>query len=397
MLKTQKNNGNSGNIAIIGQWGLDDDGVFKPDPWVVFHNGVPVQKGFKTVPKGYKTIVAPEGVLLPGLVNAHTHLGLSYLSQPGPGGGVFKFIRAMAAIKKPDIKESIEKAQQAIRFANRWGTFYYCDVSNDAEFSRNLGGLREFSGLRFLEILGYSPPNDDMRLQVAVEALKQDRELHPTVHSPYGSSPKIWKFCANTQESNWVSVHLLEDISENNLGRAQGEAVQFLSDIGQNFIHEISKNSELLPYIEKTGILKRPGKGGTLLVHLNEATDFDIDFLEKKSERGAIVICHRSSRFLGYIRKNWRALEKTNLPVLMGTDSKGTSPDVSMLHEISALLKEGVWKPEFIWKAATSRAYAMFNIKAEEIPCFYFQGATPDLDSLLQHEPVRLPAIDELT
>ena len=387
----------NGNIVFVGQWGLDEDGVFKPDPWVLFHDGVPVKKGFKTVPKGYKTIMAPEGVLLPGLVNAHTHLGLSYLSPLGQGGGVFDFVRSMAAIKKPDVKQCLHKALAAMQFANRWGTFYYCDISNDAQFSRNLANLNEFSGLRFLEILGYCPPFDEKRLEIAVGALKSDRDLAPTVHSVYGSSPKIWKYCAETAQNKWVSVHLLEDISENDLGRGQGEANRFLSEIGQGCTHERGENSELLPYLEETGIFKRSGKGGTLLVHLNEATGLDIDFLERVNDKGAVVICHRSSSFLGYVRKNWAALEKTKLPVLLGTDSKGTSPDVSILHEIRYLLKEDVWSPDFIWKAATSKAYRVFDIPLEEIPFYYFSGASPDINSLLKQEPVRLPAVEEFT
>jgi len=127
-----------------------------------------------------------------------------------------------------------------------------------------------------------------------------------------------------------------------------------------------------------------------LLVHLNSADSQTIKNLEEGLPQAAVVLCHRSNLFLGYHRTNWNSLENLQIPLLLGTDSVASSPDLSILDEILSIMVLDKIPAANLWKAATYQAYRYFNIPLSDVPFFWFPGTTPDISSLVHVTAVNI-------
>src|SRR5688572_11182327 len=141
-------------------------------------------------------------VILPGLVNAHTHLELSYLHGRVAAGDSFNsWIRALMALRRdyPDPKhpDIVRAASAAIRASQAAGTALVGDVSNTLV---TVPLLRE-AGLTaqvFYELLGFSAPDPAGRVAAARDAVRAaggDAEgvrIALAPHAPYSVSPGLF-------------------------------------------------------------------------------------------------------------------------------------------------------------------------------------------------------------
>ena len=384
-----------------GQWGLSTDGNFLPDPWVVIIDGKTMEFGFGDPPSGIAEVNLPQGVILPGLVNAHTHLELSVYKKPpeaNPINGVFNFAQKMMMdnqksarhlsyehdLENKTGKKKLEAAIKEINKGTDEGTFYFVDICNDPQFSQDISG--EFLGMRFLEILGFSSKHDVQRIKTAAEAVKVDAGIIPAPHSVYGSSPNIFRFIYETN-SNWASIHFLEDADEKKLLQGLGAAKEFLTQIGQYQEYPEMPGGDIVEYLNSTGFLK---KKNILFVHALGVNEQDIQKIENSCENPIWVICARSNAYLSYTRKNWEHLIKANGPILLGTDSCATTDDLSIIREIQYLISLDVQPAHKWFVAATFDAYKALGISIKDVPFYYFQGCTPDADSLSKQKGVCL-------
>jgi hypothetical protein len=121
------------------------------------------------------------------------------------------------------------------------------------------------------------------------------------------------------------------------------------------------------------------------------------DDLLKKIERifpqSAIVICHRSNKFLGYQRRNGETLERLKIPLLLGTDSAATAGDVSIINEVADLVQDDIFPENQVWKAATFNAYKYFEIS--DIPWYFYPGVKPEAGEIKKINPVFLKGISK--
>src|SRR5262245_11639223 len=114
--------------------------IYRAD-WVLPIAGDPIQNGFVAVEQGRITAVGPapadaaatdavdlgHAAILPSLVNAHTHLELSYLhGRVAPADRFTDWIRPLMAIRRqypdPDAAEILGAAEAAIAGARASGT-----------------------------------------------------------------------------------------------------------------------------------------------------------------------------------------------------------------------------------------------------------------------------------
>lgn len=370
--------------ALKGEWALDFTGVFRANPWFLVSGGRWVAAGFGSPPEGYLVRDSGVGVWLPGLVNAHTHLELSWLKGHFSGGrGIHDFALSFGQITPPGLLEQVNFALKEMENAYSRGTFYYADTANNPQFSREIAQNKLFCGPRFLEILGFAPPFDEKRIINAKRAMAEDPELLPIVHSLYGSSPKVLEFAAQNG-GELASIHLFEEAAEWELPSEKGETYEFLQKISQYKRYQEIYRHDLLDYLQKSAYFNMfdaplvPRK--VLIAHLLNAGGVELERLYEKAPGAAVVLCERSNRFLGYQRQNWQELKNSPFPLLLGTDSAAMAGSLSVLDEIAAMNEVGAFSEKEIWQAATTSAYDYFNLK--EIPWFFFEEAKPEVDSL---------------
>ncbi len=364
-----------------GQWALTPDGDFKPDPWYIVAGTEIVDSGFGRPPQEFTVRQLPEGVVLPGLVNSHTHCELSWLKgRLTPHRGLMGMAREIAALREGvTLQEMTRAANDLLEAAYQRGTFFFNDICNDPQFIAALPSAPSFFGNRFFEILGFSPPKDKQRIAQAKQLLENDPNVLPTIHSAYGSSPEVMRFVREKARFTTMSLHLLEAPDEMSLPQETGEVYQFLCDIGQYRRYSELYHVNLLEYLFNMGMLSFKK---LLMVHLLHARDSEIDFLSEHVPHNAWVLCQRSNEFLGYTRQNWQALLLSPMRMLIGTDSAATAPDLSVIDELAAIARLGVVPESTLLKAATWSAYEYLEIRSSRIPYFLFKGAEPNIASL---------------
>ena len=368
---------------IQGQWGLTRDAEFRKDPWYILAANRVVDSGFGKPPKGFFSKKLGDGVIIPGLVNSHSHIELSCLKDKIPlGSGIVEMAKRIQAERGNFSDNGIrEAAVNAIDEARAYGTFFFCDTINSLEFASFIKGLPTFHGSRYLELLGFKNPADYERIAKIRPILEEDMTLLPTIHSVYGSSPTIMNFVREKARSTSISFHLLESPAEIEFLHNTGAIVDFLKSINQHTQHHEMHNRSVIAYLNEMGMLSFKK---LLLVHLTSARREDIDELNELIPHSAWVLCHRSNKHLGIERSNWETLKLSPMKLLLGTDSLATAPNLSILHEMQAIEQTNRYSSSDLWKAATYDAYEYLEISTSRIPYYFFPGALPEIGSMCQ-------------
>ena len=364
-----------------GEWGLTRDADFRADPWYIVSGKQVIDSGFGKPPKEFISRQLPPGVVVPGFVNAHSHIELSCMKDKIPFGSHLTEMGGIIQASRGQMTSQTirQAAVDAIHEAEQYGTFFFCDICNSTEFIRFLRDLPAFNGNRYLELLGFSSPSDLQRIAKARELLDIDSTFYPTVHSVYGSSPLQMHFVREKARHTSVSIHLLESPDEIDFQYDRGEIVAFLKRLGQHVKHQEMQGRSAVDYLHSVGMLSFKK---LLLIHLSAARTEDIDRLSDYVPHAAWVICHRSNKHLGIDRANWETLRHSPLKMLIGTDSLATNSDLSVLHDLRAILDEGKYSERDLLRAATWDAYEYLEIKSNRIPHFLFKGAQPNIESL---------------
>ncbi|MBV6493672.1 MAG: 5'-deoxyadenosine deaminase [Turneriella sp.] len=364
-----------------GEWGLTRDAEFRSDPWFIVSGKEVIESGFGKPPKDFFKKKLPPGVIVPGFVNAHSHIELSCIAGKVPQGSHLTRMGEIIQAERGTLtsQQIRQKAVDAIRFAEDFGTFFFCDISNSTDFIRFLRDLPLFNGNRYLELLGFSSPSDAERIDRAKELLDIDATFYPTVHSIYGSSPRQMRFVREKARHTSLSIHILESPAEIEFQNDEGPIVDFLQKIGQHVKHAEMQGQSTIDYLYAMGMLSFKK---LLMVHLSAARIEDIDKLNDYVPHAAWVLCHRSNLHLGIERTNWESLKNSSLKMLIGTDSLATNSDLSILHEMKSLLEIDKFSERELLRAATWDAYEYLEIRENAIPYFLFVGAKPNILSM---------------
>jgi cytosine/adenosine deaminase-related metal-dependent hydrolase len=288
-----------------------------------------------------------EGVLLPGLVNAHTHLELSALVGRVPGGGgVIAWTRALAGqLHEAHGREAEESdagtaAQAAALDARARGTAALGDVGNGTAGWRAMGAVG-LQGLFFHELVG----SREARTGDALADAERERATLPerparvaavpAPHAPYSVGPALLEriFAAAEAAGLPTSIHLAEDPDELALLRdGSGGWPAVLRALGAS-PEGRSPGLEPCAYLASRGgfATRRP----PLLVHMVHAS---ADDRRRAREAGAtIVLCPRSNLHIGGRLPDVPALLEQGVALALGTDSLASVPDLSLWAELSVL------------------------------------------------------------
>jgi 5-methylthioadenosine/S-adenosylhomocysteine deaminase len=111
-------------------------------------------------------------------------------------------------------------------------------------------------------------------------------------------------------------------------------------------------------YVESLGVLDEK----TLCVHCVFVDDKDLEILKK--HKCGVVVCVRSNRKLSGCIPDVSKFVKNGIKVLLGTDSKASSPDLDMFAEMSAFYKEfhRLLHPSDVFRMATTDASDFLGI-----------------------------------
>lgn len=273
--------------------------------------------------------------VLPGLVNAHTHLELSGQRSAVPPA---RSMPAWAAALMRNLQEEPPGAEQAAIVAavaelRRAGTALVGDVTNTlASLAALEAGPVEavvFHELLGFDVAGAAAAAAAERLDRLVSERGDERvRVRPAAHAPYSVSPALFRALAAVAGPR--SVHLAESREECEFLRAGTGAWREILDARGRWDPEWRPpGSGPVAYLDALGWLR----DDSLLVH---GVQLQPDEIRRVARSGAtIVTCPRSNAWTGAGVPPVRAFYAAGASVAVGTDSLASAPDLNTFAELA--------------------------------------------------------------
>jgi cytosine/adenosine deaminase-related metal-dependent hydrolase len=283
-------------------------------------------------------------VLLPGLVNAHTHLELSYLAGAvAPAARFTDWIRQLMALRRnqpePAAEAILGPMRAAIAQLRRDGTALVGDVSNTLVSVAALGKAGQPAAVFFEQVRFRAAEAEaamaaaDARL--AAVATPPGVRVSLAAHAPYSVSPKLFQLIRQELERDLVartSVHVAESREEVALvERGTGPWRDLLEEIGAWDPEWTPPGCGPIEYLDRMRVIGER----TLAVHCVQATRADLERIAAR--RATIVTCPRSNRHVGAGEPPVEAFYASGAAVAIGTDSLASAPDLSIWPELAEM------------------------------------------------------------
>jgi cytosine/adenosine deaminase-related metal-dependent hydrolase len=277
-----------------------------------------------------------EMAVMPALVNAHTHLELSWMAgRVRRHEGFTDWLRRQA----PPPDEIAASIDAAIAQARASGTGLVGDISNSLA---TVDPLRrsDLRGVVFHELLRLRASDADDVLEQGLLALEragasERMAVSLAPHAPYSVSPQLFQgIRAALARMPFLptSVHLGESPEEVELlATGQGPWRQLLEDLGAWDPAWQPPGCGPVEYLDRMKLLGPR----TLAVH---GVQFGVDELSRLAATGAtLVTCPRSNAYVGVGAPPVERFYRSGVRVAIGTDSLASVDDLNLFSELAAL------------------------------------------------------------
>ena len=277
-------------------------------------------------------------IVLPSLVNAHTHLELSvFRGQLQAASSMPRWARElMARTARAALDDTAIRTAAAE--ARRTGTGLVGDIGNTPA---SVAPLRDagLASVVFRELLGFDEPDPTGLVARTCAEMEQrgveNPRLRLAAHAPYSVSPALFAAlrAAADREGLWpLSVHVAESREELEfLGSGTGAWREILEERGRWDPSWASATASPVEYLEGLGWLG----ARTLLVHGVQLTDAE---LARIARAGAtLVTCPRSNRHTGAGNPPVARFYAAGVRVAVGTDSLASVADLNLFSELHAM------------------------------------------------------------
>jgi cytosine/adenosine deaminase-related metal-dependent hydrolase len=323
--------------------------------WVLPIDRPPLEGGWIEIDRGRITRLgrgAPpshaedlgHSAILPGLVNAHTHLELGWLGgRVAPAGCLVDWIRdlvrargAGSAAGEAGINEAMARGAEEARAT---GTVLVGDVSNSLATPPVLRAAA-MEGIVFHELLGFDVEEPE---RVVAEAWRRVDELWtddaaPVIqgsvvaHAPYSVSPALFRAIAGARRHAPLTVHLAESADELEfLMTGRGPLRALLDDFGVWNTQWQAPRCDPLEYLKRLDYL-HPGCLVVHGVHLSRSA------LERlRDEDAVLVTCPRSNEWVGAGMPPLAHFYASGVRVAIGTDSLASVGTLNLFDELAAM------------------------------------------------------------
>jgi aminodeoxyfutalosine deaminase len=315
------------------------------DAWVAVNEGQIAACGDGPSPAGAEgpPPFGPDAcVVLPALVNAHTHLELSYMRGLVPPAASFgEWVRALLTVRArhpdPFAADIVHGVRAGVSEARAAGTGVVGDISNtllSAGMLRDLGMPAHV----FHEVLGFDLSDGAERVAVARRRMEALGELGPDVrvsiapHAPYSVSPALFLSIADEVQERLTSIHLGESPEEVHFLRHGGGPIQaVLESVGAWNPAWTPPRCDPVEYVGKFGLLS----DRLLAVH---GVQLSYRELARLTAAGAtLVTCPRSNRRVGAGSPPVDRFYASGVRVAIGTDSLASVEDLNVFAEMAAI------------------------------------------------------------
>jgi len=329
-------------IRYRADWVLPISADPIPNSWVALDRGRIVALGRPHDGGRADAVDLGRAAILPGLINAHTHLELSYLRNAVPRADRFlDWIRELIARRReypdPADERILLSARAAIAEARAAGTALVGDISNTLVTVPLLADA-EMPAVVFYELLKFDEADPGGRVQRArqqLDALPQHRDVRTTIapHAPYSVAPLLFRAIRADLDRHPFepsTVHLGESIEEVQFIRSgDGPWRDLLRQIGVWTDEWKAPGCSPVTYLADAGFLD----ARVLVVHAVQCTRADLARLAAIGS--TVVTCPRSNRYVGVGSPPLEAFFESGVRVAFGTDSPASVEDLNVFGELA--------------------------------------------------------------
>ena len=278
--------------------------------------------------------------LLPGLVNCHTHLEFSDFETPIPATGTFAdWVAATVAARRSRGGDVMTRVNRGLRESLAAGVTTVGEIATAGwDVGELLPPLERPNLVAFGEVIA---PRDPVAGFDAAGRFLADAAADPpdlarglSPHAPYSIHPAtLALLTAEHGPRVPLAVHLLETREEVELMRdGTGPLVAAMARLDAtrgDFGADRLRADFLHP-------LSRAARG--LIVHGNFLDRADIEWLSDPARSHlSVVLCPRTHAHFGNPPHPWRDLRAAGVRVGLGTDGRGSNPDLSVWNEVRFL------------------------------------------------------------
>jgi len=266
------------------------------------------------------------GVIMPGLVNAHTHLSLSALSgKIEMGEGFLTWVRKLVEIRRNLPPDAVTAAMEAA--VNR---LRESGVALVGEFGPHIPvapalAAAGIAGTIWLEFLGNEQNLPPLPPPVG------EVDFSYAGHAPHTASPSLLRHIKEIDRrlGRPFALHLAESKEEMEfLATGQGDWADFLKEMGRDFSDWGCWGRRPVELAARLGLLD----GDTLAVHCLLVTPEEVQLLARSGSH--LCLCPRSNWSLHGRLPDIPALLEAGFAPALGTDSLASTESLSMFDEM---------------------------------------------------------------
>jgi cytosine/adenosine deaminase-related metal-dependent hydrolase len=281
--------------------------------------------------------------IIPGLVNAHTHLEFSHLDEPvgSRGMGLGEWIATLTATLRGQDHSRGRPPADAVRRGLEESSA--AGVTTLGEIAQPGWPVHDFQTARldatvFLELIATTDEDVDETLKLAhrhiASASTGESNWRPGLspHAPYSVHPRLLSGAVAISARHKVPLafHLAESPEELEfLKTASGPFRDLLERLGKWDAAAHRTGRRPLDFLRMLAPAHR-----SLIVHGNYLSDEEIAFIAGHAGRMSVVYCPRTHHYFDHAPHPLEKLLAAGVNVALGTDSRASSPDLSLLSDM---------------------------------------------------------------
>ena len=312
-----------------------------------------------------------EVVLMPGLVNTHTHLEFSSLKEPIEAPSFADWIRQLVAFRQQELSTSEQRLsaiRQGIAESISSGVTTIGEIATDSSCQQAYADLPT-SSVVMREVIGLAAEDEDDRIELVnqfLAAVPADASWQPGIspHAPYTLRSSLFeRLCRLANDKQLCcAMHLAESQEELELVHSRSGPLRvMLEEFGVWRDDAFDPEASITAYLEQLSTSER-----ALVIHGNYLDPDEWQLLAENRERVSLVYCPRTHRHFDH--PCYRLAERlaAGVRVVLGTDSRASNPDLDLLAEVkeAARLHPQV-APQVFLQMATLEGAAALGLSGE--------------------------------
>ena len=295
--------------------------------------------------------------ILPGLVNAHTHLEFSHLQRPLGRAGMplADWIRLVIDERGHGGDAPDDAISAGLRESFGYGATTIGDIAagDVAAYSSHFGGTDNPVGqtidgqdspshdaaevTAFVEVIGFSQARAESAFAAVggrLAELERIGSVRPGLspHAPYTVSPDLLSRLVQLacERELPMAMHLAESADELELLRdGTGRLQELLVERSMWDADAIPSGSHPLDYLRLLAAAPR-----SILIHGNYLDHEEHMFLAAHADRMSLIYCPRTHAYFAHPPYPLASLLAAGVNVALGTDSRASNPDLDLLGEM---------------------------------------------------------------